>query len=560
MSLIVSKPSKIDLESRENYGLIRYQVGKTLRAENYNDKAKEVERLKNIVAINDANLKSVKFPSEQSDANEFVLPLFEALYQEKPLLTVSKLTPRHNSKSYIEKDSRGEEQVSITLELNNKKKKASELLENYNKLEELGESEDVYFEEKTKNQTKKVKTNKQIRSFVKDDVNEIVVSLKRFKKDFSGDATKLDDKIEFDNLELPVVNLKNFYKEEDDHNLKYSDLSDSNKLSKARFEPTAFISHRGSFSGGHYVTFVKEKDNKWYCYNDSVRTFVDDNDLKDEIKKAYIVKYSKVGKDGKVELPDIQTSTHNPSNACWANATAIFAGSFVSFAHLKDYVLNQEYEKKKYKEITGLDSDYKMQNYKKGSSNIDLDTLPDFEYTDYEREVFGLNPKKLRNNNNTSSISLVNSSNGVKNTSNAFVNNVSGNLVNNKSTVSGSGLTTSVAGANSSNSSNGGKNTSNAFVNNVFGNRNKNQFSGNLVNNKSTVSGSGLTTSVAGSNSSNANNGANAVLNKINPEGLTKKRTNEIPGSAVSSFQNEKQKVIQRLIDLGFDEKGNKTR
>ncbi len=49
-------------------------------------------------------------------------------------------------------------------------------------------------------------------------------------------------------------------------------------------------------------------------------------------------------------------------------------------------------------------------------------------------------------------------------------------------------------------------------------------------------------------------------INNINPEGLTKKRTNEIPSSAVSSFQNEKQKVIQRLIDLGFDEKGNKTR
>ncbi|MBM5782535.1 MAG: hypothetical protein FJ368_03845 [Pelagibacterales bacterium] len=581
MSLIVKKPSKVDFESRENYGLIRYQIGKTFRAKDYDDKAEEVKRLKDIVGINDSNIRSVTFPSEQSDANEFVLPLFEALYQENPFLTVSKLIPKHNSERYIEKESCGEEQISITLALNEGKKKASELLENYNKIEELNESENTYFKEKTTNQTKKVKTNKQISTFVKDDVNEIVVSLKRFETHNSGDGfkiKKIDDKIEFDDLELPVVNLKKIHQKEDDKNFNYPDLGDTNKFLKARFTPTSFICHRGTFSAGHYVTFVKEKDNKWYCYNDSSRTCVDENDLQNNIKTAYIVKYSKVEKDGKVDLPERQIATTNPSNACWANATAVFAGSFVSFAHFKDAVLNKD-EKKKYKEITGFDPDDKVhsqsiiQNSKKVSGNINLYTLPDFNYTEDELKAFGLKPKKFGSDN---------------------TNQLSNNLVKNKSTFSGVGLTTSLFGSNTTATTNTTTNstattntttnstattnttttnstattntttnstattntttnstatttnttttnstattntttnstaTTNTTTNSTatnnngknasgVGNGNQNQLSSNLVKNKSTFSGVGLTTSLFGSNTTtNTNTTTNSTATNNN--------------------------------------------
>ena len=57
--------------------------------------------------------------------------------------------------------------------------------------------------------------------------------------------------------------------------------------------------------------------------------------------KAYIVKYSVEG----AELPGPQVATKNPSNACWANASTVFAGAFTSFDYCKGLVASNDEKK-----------------------------------------------------------------------------------------------------------------------------------------------------------------------------------------------------------------------
>ena len=93
--------------------------------------------------------------------------------------------------------------------------------------------------------------------------------------------------------------------------------------------------HEGGSNGGHYICYVKESNNFWYCYNDECRTQVSKEDInKDGIPtastQACSVKYATAG----TALPKPQTGTTNFNygygNRCWMNACFVYLNSFTS--------------------------------------------------------------------------------------------------------------------------------------------------------------------------------------------------------------------------------------
>ncbi len=127
---------------------------------------------------------------------------------------------------------------------------------------------------------------------------------------------------------------------------------------KQEYEATAFIVHRGSIGSGHYVTYIKEKNDSnkivWALYNDSERTEVADTDLNNErlpkeSSKAYTIKYSpladKTKQDSsryKTGLPESQNNgTNNGGVRCWANAGFAFALS-ISSLHKNNHKISND--------------------------------------------------------------------------------------------------------------------------------------------------------------------------------------------------------------------------
>lgn len=135
--------------------------------------------------------------------------------------------------------------------------------------------------------------------------NEITIALKRFTYE-ANRAIKKDDEIVLDN-----INIQQNVESPETH----------------EYEATSFIVHTGGVAGGHYVAAVKDKEG-FFLYNDDRIFSLTEQQFKELGKKAYIVKYSKVG----LELPDHQTfGTTNfdgLNNACWANASMAFMLSF----------------------------------------------------------------------------------------------------------------------------------------------------------------------------------------------------------------------------------------
>jgi ubiquitin C-terminal hydrolase len=67
----------------------------------------------------------------------------------------------------------------------------------------------------------------------------------------------------------------------------------SNNLS-VNLELFAVIQHGGGVSGGHYFAHVRDNySNKWICFNDSMRSFVNDNEAMKKAfnENAYVVAY-----------------------------------------------------------------------------------------------------------------------------------------------------------------------------------------------------------------------------------------------------------------------------
>lgn len=193
-------------------------------------------------------------------------------------------------------------------------------------LEESCREEDVQFSWDN-NDANKVPSKKQLSYCFSDKYQDLMVSFKRFEYDNYGHvAKKIDNDIEVDNITLPNVD---------------------NEGGKQDYTPTAFIVHRGTIEGGHYVVYIKEGNNRWYCYNDSSRTEVIganlENGFPKEMKQAYIVKYSPTHLANNCDhLPaSQQNGTTNGGNYCWANAAMAFMLSFTKL-HDKNHVRRQD--------------------------------------------------------------------------------------------------------------------------------------------------------------------------------------------------------------------------
>jgi len=145
---------------------------------------------------------------------------------------------------------------------------------------------------------------------------EIVMALRRNEKNGKEEAKKITDQVELDNVKFAIEGSEK----------------------RQEYEATSFIRHYGEAGGGHYVTYVKESDKKWYCYNDSWRNRVEDGDLKEAMKDAYVVKYTPLGDDPgtyRTPLPESQRSgTANAGNQCWGNGAFTFLLSMTSLTSL----------------------------------------------------------------------------------------------------------------------------------------------------------------------------------------------------------------------------------
>lgn len=94
------------------------------------------------------------------------------------------------------------------------------------------------------------------------------------------------------------------------------------KINGKEFMPMGFIVHYGDNNSGHYVLYNKEEINgqeRWFSYNDNLRTEIEGNEIEDLIKKAYIVKF------GNRSEKDILPTSHlpdmnNQDNRCYANS------------------------------------------------------------------------------------------------------------------------------------------------------------------------------------------------------------------------------------------------
>ena len=185
-------------------------------------------------------------------------------------------------------------------------------------LEKYLKSADVVFD--TEEGKKKFKTQSQIKAFVSSDVSEIVVSSKRFAFTQEGQGYKLENEVSLD----PII----------------FSVDGGGEGDTKTFYPTAFIQHNGYLQGGHYISYVKESDNNWYCYDDKNRSGpTEESELIQAQKDSYIVKYSVEG----TKLPEAQVGANNlTGNMCWANATAALMASCSSLLNDKIILTKEE--------------------------------------------------------------------------------------------------------------------------------------------------------------------------------------------------------------------------
>ena len=277
--------------------------------------AQERARLRDQLAdavLPDYLAEALRAGNEQLDGAEFVTHFLDAIMPEKnkikdPLTTKWELEGLKNQRE------KKENSCKLDLPFISSKDakgpiKCSEMLSGYRAEEDMKGDNKFEYEEGRPKVDAKISRS----PVVTDPGEEIVVSLKRFKKDgASGRYARIGDPVDLDPIELDV---------------------EGGSLLKQKYNATAFIVHRGGMGGGHYVAYIQEDDEKWYCYNDSSKGEVEGKALEAAKSQAYVVKYSPVGTDGKCKLPKSQgdKGTANGGNRCWANAAFAFALSMVS--------------------------------------------------------------------------------------------------------------------------------------------------------------------------------------------------------------------------------------
>ncbi len=276
------------------------------------DRACKVRELVNLVAKDNDDIGRMGFGRNQADAAEFLNPLLDNLYEKPPIILESNLLAKTKEGLTSPAPTKNTD-VSISLTMD-KSNKVSAFVSKYQEEEILRDSEDFKGFKDSKGNNQQDKTGKKTTIYIEENVAEISVSIVRFKmNDYGICVGKNNDEVELDDVQLLTKNGE-----------------------KKTFKATSFIVHDGDLRGGHYTAYVKEKDNKWYLYNDSNRSEVGQKDLEEAKKKAYVVKYSTAGANGEIALPDKQCASENLGNTCWANAAAAFAGSFTSFEKEKN--------------------------------------------------------------------------------------------------------------------------------------------------------------------------------------------------------------------------------
>jgi hypothetical protein len=274
----------------------------------------------------------IKNRTAQQDAAEFLTPLIESIFADRPLQLVSKITI--TTPDYPQPIEKMESSPMPFIEIFGNQPIFSELVNNFLKTEQI---EDYKAAKTGGNTEEKVQATRSLTLNVPTDRHELIFSLKRF----GNDGQKIDKKITF-------------------HSITFN-----NK----KYDITAFIVHQGStLTAGHYITYIKEVDNCWYEYSDAKRTKIDKN-IDDCAKQAYLVKYA----TSDAIAPQHQNGTVNADNTylnrCWLNAALAFTNSLTTIS--KDNLNEVEQLKQSRKEI--------LDNWSKNQQAVALEEFKDSE-------------------------------------------------------------------------------------------------------------------------------------------------------------------------------------
>lgn len=286
--------------------LVRRQIQRILKEEDLDLRAYKIITLRNLIAC-EKNDDAIFTAGIQHDSAEFLEPLTEALFANRPIYL-------KNTKQAIDQNLTNEVKVGgssfnmVPLELIDENDTSiNNLLKNHQLPKPLKDSDNVRFIVNESLQSLRTTETNQI--LIDPNSTEIILHAKRFS--FDGTGSKLATKLLLDENEEITLSFIN--SEEDPKG----------------FEPTAFVVHESiqkTLENGHYVTYVKETDEKWYLYNDSGRSLQTEEQVSEAKQDAYIIKYSLVGSD----LPNEQAPSKNLGNTCYANAALAFIGSLES--------------------------------------------------------------------------------------------------------------------------------------------------------------------------------------------------------------------------------------
>merc|ERR1712012_551764 len=69
-----------------------------------------------------------------------------------------------------------------------------------------------------------------------------------------------------------------------------------------KYNMYAMVCHSGVMGGGHYVSFSRNEENKWYCHNDSACKEVPEANI--DKSSAYILMYEREGLSLSDYMPD----------------------------------------------------------------------------------------------------------------------------------------------------------------------------------------------------------------------------------------------------------------
>jgi len=131
------------------------------------------------------------------------------------------------------------------------------------------------------------------------------------EKSVSPKGRGIPDEIEMDTRSPHRIGEKNEEEEtrlsvlkcgQHDHRLK-EEFVESDEGDHPQYDLYAIVCHAGMLGAGHYVTYVRHSNGKWYLYNDSSCKEVGSKDI--DYSLAYILFYERRGLDYSRYIPDV---------------------------------------------------------------------------------------------------------------------------------------------------------------------------------------------------------------------------------------------------------------